>query len=272
MPPEPAPLPEPVLRQWLLPAVYERMRTGRGEFLAELRTAVPLFLRFGGIDYDSDPDAEAKLDAFIVAAQRIVDGYGGSTLQLTLGDKGCYLYAVFGTPLAHEDDTARACAAALELLTLSRGPPGHRAADRTGPRPGPQRHLRPRDAADLLLPGRPGQPGRPADDRRAGGRDLRLGRGARRGGAELRVVLARPAAAQGQGAGRDRVRAAGGRPADRRHPASPAHPADDRPRRRAGGAGPAHRGDGRRPRPGRGGHRRRRARQVAAAGRGGPGC
>ena len=49
--------PNPVVRQWLLPAVYERMRTGRGEFLAELRTAVPLFLRFGGIDYDTDPDA-----------------------------------------------------------------------------------------------------------------------------------------------------------------------------------------------------------------------
>ncbi len=118
-PPEAAPLPDPVVRQWLLPAVYERMRTGRGEFLAELRTAVPLFLRFGGVDYDNDPDAETKLDSFITSAQRIIDGYGGSTLQLTLGDKGCYLYGVFGTPLAHEDDAARACAAALELLTLT---------------------------------------------------------------------------------------------------------------------------------------------------------
>ena len=99
-PPETAPLPDPVVRQWLLPAVYERMRTGRGEFLAELRTAVPLFLRFGGVDYDNDPDAETKLDSFITSAQRIIDGYGGSTLQLTLGDKGCYLYGVFGTPLA----------------------------------------------------------------------------------------------------------------------------------------------------------------------------
>ena len=118
-PPESAgPLPESTVRQWLLPAVYERMRTGRGEFLAELRTAVPLFLHFSGIDYDTDPDALTKLDAFIIAAQRIIDGYGGSTLQLTIGDKGAYLYAVFGTPLAHEDDPARACAAALELRTL----------------------------------------------------------------------------------------------------------------------------------------------------------
>ena len=39
-------------------------------------------------------------------------------LQLTLGDKGAYLYGVFGTPFAHEDDGARACAAALEVSAL----------------------------------------------------------------------------------------------------------------------------------------------------------
>ncbi|WP_088319823.1 tetratricopeptide repeat protein [Kineosporia sp. R_H_3] len=119
MPWQPPPdLPEHVVRQWLLPQVYERMRSGRGEFLAELRPAVPLFVSFGGIDYDTDPAAHAKLDEFVMEAQRVVDAYGGSTLQLTLGDKGAYLYAVFGSPLAHEDDAARACAAALELRAL----------------------------------------------------------------------------------------------------------------------------------------------------------
>ncbi|MCA9974386.1 MAG: AAA family ATPase, partial [Anaerolineales bacterium] len=34
-------------------------------------------------------------------------------------DKGSYLYAVFGAPLAHEDDTIRAVSAALELRDLS---------------------------------------------------------------------------------------------------------------------------------------------------------
>ena len=46
--------------------------------------------------------------------------YEGTLIQLTIGDKGSYLYAAFGAPLAHEDDTARAAAAALEL----RAPPG----------------------------------------------------------------------------------------------------------------------------------------------------
>ncbi|MEI7744620.1 MAG: AAA family ATPase, partial [Chloroflexota bacterium] len=117
---QPPPLPEDLVRPWLLPAVYERLRTGRGEFLAELRPAIPVFLRFGGIDFDNDADADEKLDTFVCAAQRVMDGYGGNVLQLTLGDKGAYLYGVFGSPLAHEDDAARAAAAALDLRDLDR--------------------------------------------------------------------------------------------------------------------------------------------------------
>ena len=115
---EPAPLPEDLVRPWLLPPVYERIRTGRGEFLTELRPAIPVFLRFSGIDYDDDEDAAGKLDEFVRGAQKIMSGYGGNVLQLTLGDKGAYLYGVFGSPIAHEDDAARAAAAALELRDL----------------------------------------------------------------------------------------------------------------------------------------------------------
>ena len=117
---QPDPLPEDLVRPWLLPAVYERLRTGRGEFLAELRPAIPVFLRFSGIDYDNDDDAIHKLDEFVRAAQRVLSGFGGNVLQLTLGDKGAYLYGVFGSPLAHEDDAARAAAAALELRDLEK--------------------------------------------------------------------------------------------------------------------------------------------------------
>jgi len=114
-----APLPADAVREWVLPAVYQRLTTGRGEFLAELRPAFPLFVRFGGIDYDDDDDAIAKLDDFIRQVQRIVTSFGGNLLNLTLGDKGGYVYAAFGAPHAHEDDAARAAAAALELRELS---------------------------------------------------------------------------------------------------------------------------------------------------------
>ncbi len=108
-------LPEGLVRPWLLPVVYERLQTGRGEFLTELRSAYPMFVRFGGIDYDDDPDAPAKLDAFVRRAQEVFTRHGGNLLQLTLGDKGAYLYAVFGSPYAHGDDASRAAGAALEL-------------------------------------------------------------------------------------------------------------------------------------------------------------
>lgn len=111
-------LDDTLVRPWLLPAVYERLSTGRGEFLAELRPAIPVFVRFTGIDYDDDDDAIEKLDAFIRRTQAIFEEHGGHLLQLTLGDKGAYLYAVFGSPEAHEDDATRAAAAALEILEL----------------------------------------------------------------------------------------------------------------------------------------------------------
>jgi adenylate cyclase len=117
---EPPPLEDELIRPWLLPAVWDRIHTGGGEFLAELRPAYPVFLRFGGIDYDDDDEAIEKLDRFVRRAQQIMAGFGGNVLQLTLGDKGAYLYGVFGSPTAHEDDAARAAAATLELRDLEK--------------------------------------------------------------------------------------------------------------------------------------------------------
>ena len=63
-------LPEEIARQWLLPPVWERMIAGRGEFLADLRPAVPVFVRFGGLDFESDPKAPSILDDFVTHAER----------------------------------------------------------------------------------------------------------------------------------------------------------------------------------------------------------
>jgi class 3 adenylate cyclase/predicted ATPase len=114
----PEALSEEQVRRWLLPAVYERLREGLGEILVELRPGVvTLFLNFAGIDYEGDEEAEAKLDRFIRWVQGLLARYEGSLLQLIIGDKGSYLYASFGAPVAHEDDPRRAVLAALELRT-----------------------------------------------------------------------------------------------------------------------------------------------------------
>ena len=114
----PSRIPDEYLRPWVLPAIFEREQGGHGAFLTELRPAVAVFLRFLGIDYDADEGAGQKLDALIRQAQGILARYGGALLALIIGDKGSYLYAVFGAPVAHEDDTRRAVQAALELRQM----------------------------------------------------------------------------------------------------------------------------------------------------------
>jgi predicted ATPase/class 3 adenylate cyclase len=111
-------LSDELIRPWMLPPVYERLMSGMGEFLTELRPTVSLFLRFSGIDYDSDPKAQSKLNIFIQAVQRILARYNSYLLQLTIGDKGSNFYVSFGAPLSHEDNAIRAAATALELRDL----------------------------------------------------------------------------------------------------------------------------------------------------------
>ncbi|MFN8489929.1 MAG: tetratricopeptide repeat protein [Caldilineaceae bacterium] len=103
------------VRIWLLAPVYERLRRGLGNFLAELRPTVALFVRFEGIAYDDDDAAGHKLDAYMRWVQSIVARYEGTLIDLNIGDKGSYLYINFGAPLAHEDNADRAAAAALAL-------------------------------------------------------------------------------------------------------------------------------------------------------------
>ncbi len=110
-------LAEHELRPWLLAPVYERLRAGLGEFLAELRPTVALFLRFGGIDYDRDEQAGVRLDRYVRWVQAVTARYDGTLIDLNIGDKGSYLYINFGAPLAHENNAQRAAATALALRT-----------------------------------------------------------------------------------------------------------------------------------------------------------
>jgi len=103
------------VRPWIIPAIYERMKRGQGEYLAELRSAVPVFVSFSGIEYDNDKKAGEKLDAYIQWAQKVFVKYDGTLFELTIGDKGSYIYGAFGAPSAHDDDALRAVAAAQEL-------------------------------------------------------------------------------------------------------------------------------------------------------------
>ncbi|MEI8166985.1 MAG: AAA family ATPase, partial [Chloroflexales bacterium] len=108
-------LPVERMRPWVLPVVCERYQAELGAFLSELRPTVILFLRFGGIDYDGDPQAGVTLDRLVCQVQQLIVARDGSLLQLATGDKGSYLYAAFGAPVAHEDDASRAAQTAISI-------------------------------------------------------------------------------------------------------------------------------------------------------------
>ncbi len=103
------------VRPWVLPAVYTRLESRLGDFLTELRPVVALFVRFAGIDFDGDPAAGQKLDAYIRWVQGILHEQGAVLTHPTIGDKGSFLCIAFGAPIAHEDDPHRAAVTALKL-------------------------------------------------------------------------------------------------------------------------------------------------------------
>ena len=118
---EPAPVPaSELLRRWVLPFVHEREASGQGLFATDLRPATALFVRFSGLDYDQDDGARDALDALVSMTQGILQQHGGVLLELTVGDKGSYMYGSFGAAQVHEDDACRALRAALALQQACR--------------------------------------------------------------------------------------------------------------------------------------------------------
>lgn len=113
-----APLDDETAKPWLLRPVFRYLQDGQEQFMSQLRSSMALFLSFHGIDYDNDPEAGEKLNLFICWVQQILTRYGGHLLQVTMGDKGSYLYASFGALATHPDDAERAVAAALTLNKL----------------------------------------------------------------------------------------------------------------------------------------------------------
>jgi adenylate cyclase len=106
---------------WLPAALAERLRSGPQRFAVELRPTAALFLALDGLDLDRDTQAARRLDALVRAVQSCVAARGGSVVQLTQDEKGCYLYAAFGALLGHEDDLARCLDAALDLRAVLPG-------------------------------------------------------------------------------------------------------------------------------------------------------
>jgi class 3 adenylate cyclase/tetratricopeptide (TPR) repeat protein len=107
-----------VYTRYMHPAVAQRIVAGQAGFINEHRQVSVLFVNFSGFDYDADPQAGARLQAYLRAVFAVVRRYDGSVNLVDMGDKGSKYIVLFGAPIAHEDDSARAVSCALELLAL----------------------------------------------------------------------------------------------------------------------------------------------------------
>jgi class 3 adenylate cyclase len=109
------------IRSWLLAEMAESATTGASESLGAFKPIVAVFLKFEGIDYDDDPNAGYQLNTLISRVQQIAADYGGHLVDVTIGDKGSYVFLAFGALKTHEDDAARAIAAVVELRRAGTG-------------------------------------------------------------------------------------------------------------------------------------------------------
>lgn len=114
--------PPSVSRDLLLPWIPAPIRQHihdryHKRFLCEIRRAAVMFVQFDRRDYQNDTEAVGLLDTLVQYSQQVAHGLGGNLLQLSLNEKGSYLYLVFGAPIAHENAVARAVRAAHQLLS-----------------------------------------------------------------------------------------------------------------------------------------------------------
>jgi class 3 adenylate cyclase/predicted ATPase len=113
-----------VLTPYLPPRVVERITASPRQMMieGEHRLVTVLFANFYGIDAIIDalgPDREDELTQLLnrhfTTMQGIIDKYGGIINKVDTYVVGYRIMALFGAPVAHEDDPARAVQAALEM-------------------------------------------------------------------------------------------------------------------------------------------------------------
>lgn len=99
---------------YLPPKLFEGLTT-KGSVIGDHRPVTNLFLYFSGLDYAGDPEVGIKLQTYVSRAQAVIHRYGGTLNRVLTGDKGSEMHILFGAPVTHEDDKARALGCALAL-------------------------------------------------------------------------------------------------------------------------------------------------------------
>ncbi len=121
-----APLPQlldliAALRPYLPYGLPQRFLSGDAASTGEFRPVTTLFANFWPFSQfldllgDDTETAALVLNAYYRRAQETIHRYGGIVNKVDMYTHGDKLMALFGAPVAHEDDTERALCAALDL-------------------------------------------------------------------------------------------------------------------------------------------------------------
>lgn len=98
-------------------ALVERLKNPNTQFVAEHRPATSMFVKFEGIDFQSDQSGEL-LQQYYQWVWEVVERYGGQNShvnRMLTGDKGSHLHIIFGAPIAPDaPEQAIRCALALQ--------------------------------------------------------------------------------------------------------------------------------------------------------------
>ncbi len=103
------------LKPYLPMQLVQRIRQGQTGVYGEHRQVTVMFVKFGGLNYDWEPQVGEALQIYFSAMQACVARYGGRLNEIDIGPGGGTLVIFFGAPTAHEDDELRAVSCAWEM-------------------------------------------------------------------------------------------------------------------------------------------------------------
>jgi len=111
------------VRPFVNATVRERVEGGFGDYVGELRNALPLFIQLGTTAALTS-DARYVLDRYVGSVQQLLATSGGRLVSVEVSDKGSVIFAVFGAPVAYGDDAERALRVAMNLREMAGDIPG----------------------------------------------------------------------------------------------------------------------------------------------------
>jgi class 3 adenylate cyclase/tetratricopeptide (TPR) repeat protein len=131
------------LSPYLPTQLAENALQGRRAVFAEYRQITVMFVKFGGLNYDWDPDVGSVLQIYFNTMRDCVSRYGGRLNEVDIVSDGGTLVVFFGAPTAHEDHGRRATACAwgmqqaVATVRLEAGEPADRLRQCIGISSGP---------------------------------------------------------------------------------------------------------------------------------------